>query len=443
MIWSEREARRLVERVFGYATFDDVRISANALVSGNQRFAQTPTTSGDVRNQWISITAFTPDGRHATVRSNRLDERSLPGLVKDVESMAALSPIDPERMPPIGVLQVRPSVVVDPKVQELGAAGREALVAPILTMGHERDQSMSGLVEHADECSVCADRAGLFTYQRRTSVALTTTARTSDGTGSSRIGYRSHTLAGLEPASLASRVCDVAEAARSPQALAPGRTTVVLSSEAVADLLVFLFLALDHREAVEGRSYFSAGEGQTKLGEPLFDARVTLWSEPDNREHPGDKFSSEGIEYPSTRWIENGRLSALRANRYWAHKAGIAVCPFPNSVFLAGEPGVTLDELIGSVDRGVFVQRLFYNRWLEYPSVLATGLTRDGTFLIENGRLKHAVNNFRYNESPVGMLNRLTRLGAPRRTGMGPFGVAVVPPLVVENFNLSSTSDAI
>src|SRR5690606_24061735 len=129
-------------------------------------------------------------------------------------------------------------------------------------------------------------------------------------------------------------------------------------------------------------------------------------------------------------------------SRYWAAKSGAVALPEPSSVLLDGTD-VDLLELVRAVDRGVLVTRFWYNRTLDPRTILATGLTRDGTFLVEQGKITTALKNFRYNDSPVTMLKNVLALGRPQRVVTRGGRVMVVPPMVVKDFNFSSLSDAV
>jgi predicted Zn-dependent protease len=197
---------------------------------------------------------------------------------------------------------------------------------------------------------------------------------------------------------------------------------------------------LDARNADEGRSPFSKPGGGTRIGEKVVDDRVTLYSDPQDRGLLSQPFDMQGLPINRTVWIEKGVLKTLASTRFWAQRQGIRPTGFP----LAG--GLTLTggtkstaELIAGCTRGVLVTHFFYIRSLDPRTVLQTGLTRDGTFLIENGRVSRALKNFRWNESPLLMLNRLEEIGRPEPTAAG----RMMPPLRVRDFNFTSLSDAV
>jgi predicted Zn-dependent protease len=233
-------------------------------------------------------------------------------------------------------------------------------------------------------------------------------------------------------------------------AIEPGRYTVVLEPTAVGNLVQLIMGALDARAADEGRSAFSKPGGGTKLGLKVVDERVTLVSDPMDPETPGAPFSGDGLPIGRRVWIENGILKTLSYDRYWAQKQGVP----PNSGGGRGGGGLkmlggehSLEDLIARTERGILCTRFWYIRGVDQRTILYTGLTRDGTFLIENGKITKPVKNMRWNESPLFMLNNLEMLGRPESvigSESGDAGAALMMPSVkARDFNFTSASDAI
>jgi predicted Zn-dependent protease len=245
---------------------------------------------------------------------------------------------------------------------------------------------------------------------------------------------------------LAARAVDKAERSSAAVPVEPGKFTVVLESAAVASLVMRMSAALDARAADEGRSPFARSGGGTKVGEQIADPRVTLQSDPSHPDVLEQPFTDEGLAIPPTVWIEGGVLRNLGYDRYWAAQQGRPLLPVAGGLVMEGG-SASLDELISSVERGLLVTRFWYIRPVSQRTLTYTGLTRDGTFLIENGKLTRGVKNLRFNESVLGMLNRVEALGTAERTiasesgGIGP--AVVVPPLVVRDFSFTAVSDAV
>jgi predicted Zn-dependent protease len=181
-------------------------------------------------------------------------------------------------------------------------------------------------------------------------------------------------------------------------------------------------------------------EGQV-LDQTLFGPKATLLSDPRYAPAPGSVHQS-GLPLTATTWIEKGVLKTLPVSRFWAQEKKIAPQPVPSNLIFPGE-GMSLEELIGMVENGVLVTRLWYLRMVQPKTLLYTGLTRDGTFAIRDGKIAGPINNFRFNESPVTVLKNLVATGVPERVLGSEVRMPMhVPPMVVRDFNLSSVSDA-
>ncbi len=443
MSLSRSQAKRIVNQALGAASLGDVRVSVSASRDGNARYgASMPTTTGDVERLQVSVTAVTKDKRKATASGNDTTKEGLEALVKRAEELAALSPVDPELMPPRGSTSYLSVKAFDRKVSTMKAAQRAPIIESAINAGKGQGLEMSGFLEHHDRAVAAADRAGLFGYTRDTQISLGTTARTPDGTGSSKAGRVGFDAKTIDGAAIASEAALWALRSKEPTPLDPGDYTVVLAPQAVSDLMGFFVSQLSHRQASEGRSFFAAGGGKTKIGQSLFRSSISLTSDPTDAANPARIMTRGGSPQPKVSWVESGVLRSLTASRYWADKAGVSVRPRPSSLHMAGGTA-SLDDLIAGVDRGVLVTRFWYNRMLERRSILATGVTRDGTFLIEKGKLSKPVQNLRYNDSPLTLLTKVAAMGVPTRAGLTLGRTDVMPPMVVEGFHFESVVPAV
>jgi predicted Zn-dependent protease len=202
---------------------------------------------------------------------------------------------------------------------------------------------------------------------------------------------------------------------------------------------------LDARSADEGRSPFTKTGGGNKVGQKIVDTRVTLLSDPRDDQLLDTPFDNEGLPLGRQVWIDKGALQQLQYTRYWGKKSKQSATGNPGSIKLQGTgPTQTIDEMIASTQRGVLVTRLWYLREVDPRTILYTGLTRDGTFLIENGKISAAVRNMRFNDSPLFMLANLDAMGQPVRVaGTEAGGAVVMPPIKVHDFNFTSLSEAV
>ena len=441
--FSEKQAKTVVDTVLGAAMAPEVVVSVRHRQAGNLRFARNQaTTEGDVETVEVSVTASI-QGRSATATGNRTDKPSLAALMAEAEELAALSPVDPEHVAPVGKGLYLKVAGHDKPTAKLDAKARVALVDGAIKAADAADLELAGYYEHHEQSFAVGTSAGAFGYWPSTGAALTTTCRTRDGGGSGWAGGESHRASQLDAVALTTLAAEKADISQNPKTLEPGKQLVILEAQAVGELLEFLVDSLDARAADEGRSWFSHPDGGARIGEELFHTSVNLRSNPADAANPAAPFTADGQAHKVVDWIRDGVLTTLACSRHWAAKTGIAAIPAPSSVLLDGDAGVELLDLVRAVDRGVLVTRFWYNRTLDPRTILATGLTRDGTFLVEQGKITSAVKNFRYNDSPVTLLRNVLALGRPQRIVTRGGRVMVVPPMVVKDFNFSSLSDAI
>jgi predicted Zn-dependent protease len=240
----------------------------------------------------------------------------------------------------------------------------------------------------------------------------------------------------------------------------PGRHNVILSESAIGDLMVDLWWHAQAPDAFDGRSVFSASDGSTRIGSMVADARVSLHSDPFHPIVPASPLHTVTSSSPyasvfdngellqSQRWIESGRLQSLMCSRAFAAEHDIAFSASADTLALSVEGGDgTLDDVVSRTDHGLLITCLWYNRLVDPRTLLLTGLTRDGVYLVREGEIVGSVGNFRFNDSPLAILNRIIDAGTTTRClprEMGDYAPRVaMPPLVVENFNLSSASAAV
>jgi predicted Zn-dependent protease len=443
---TREQARMVADRVLSFASaVDQARVNISSEWSGNTRFADASvTTSGGVTNTSVSVTV-TIGKRRASASTNVLDDASLKRTVDLAATLARLSPDDAELMPELGSQThaainafVQRTANLDPEMRS-GAVSRaiEAATAAGKPAGR---LFTAGFLEANARAVTVATSNGLFAYHRTTDADFSMTARTPDGTGSGWATAGARDWGQVDPASVGRIAAQKAVASRKPEAIEPGLYTAVLEPSAVTDLVPLLSGALNARQADEGRSPFSKPGGGTRIGEKVMDERVTLYSDPGDPALLGQPFDAEGLPLSRVVWVENGILRNLSYSRFWAERQAKQPTgpPLAGGLVLAGGTKST-EEVIAGCERGILVTHFFYIRSLDPRTVLQTGLTRDGTFLVEKGKITRALKNFRWNESPLLMLNRLEDIGRPVLTTAG----RVMPALRVREFNFSSSSDAV
>jgi len=298
-------------------------------------------------------------------------------------------------------------------------------------------------LEDNQSFSALANSNGNFGYQRGTLVDFTCTVRTDDAQGS---GWVARNLADVGQFSAPTEIqiaIDKAKRSSSAKALEPGKYTVILEPAASADLLAYMFNGFDAREADEGRSFMTKKVGGNQLGEKLFDERVTFYSDPQDASVPVLPWDEDGVPRARTPIVTKGVVDYLQYSRYWAKLKGKPEIGQPGNLIMTGGDKSTMD-LVKTTQKGVLVTRTWYIRMVDPQTVLLTGLTRDGTFYIENGEIKYPIKNFRFNESPVIMLNNVEEFGKPVRVQPqeAPI-IMMLPPMKLREFTFTSLSDAV
>ena len=443
-IMSRDEAQRLVQRIIGMSRADEIQVNVNSGTQTNIRFADNRiSTAGSVQNNGLGIqSAYGP--KSAVVTTNDLSDAGLERAVRASEALAKLAPDNPEAMPALPAQQYSAPKAFFSSVADLSAAARAEAARVAIDMAKAgNDLKAAGFIQADAGATALGNNKGLFAYHPETTVNYTLTVRTTDGTGSGWAGADERDWNAVDFRAVADTAIRKARLSQNPVAIEPGRYTVILEPQAVADLVSLLAFALDARSADEGRSAFSKQGGGTKIGDRIVDERITIISDPSDPTLLTQPFDGQGLPLGRQVWIENGVLKNLFYSRFWAQKQGKAVTGFPTSVkLLGGESSV--DEMIASTPRGILVTRLWYLRQVDPRTILYTGLTRDGTFLVENGKISKSVRNFRFNESPLFMLNNVEALGRPQRiAGAEGGGGMAMPALKVRDFNFTSLSEAV
>ena len=442
---SESDIRALCDTVMRLSQADHCRVNVESGWRGYTRVATNRITSaGGADRTAITITSVFGK-RVASISTNSIEGQALEAAVRQSESMARLAPESPEYMPELGPQSFMPNQGYYDSTGELEPLTRAEAAAIAIRQAEAAGQIAASYMDVRAGTSAVATSAGLFGAHAGTGAAYTLTSRTRDGLQSGWAGDEANDWNQIESQRVA---VDAVRKCRNwrKTPLEPGQYTAILEPTAVGMLMLRMRNAFNQRLADEGRSYFSRTGGGNRLGEQLFDDRVTLLSDPAYGDAEVAPFTDEGQAREPTTWVSSGRLTNLSRPRFWADQLGESPLPGPGNFIMAGGDD-SLDEMIASTERGVLITRFWYIRGLNPRSISYTGLTRDGTFLIENGRISRPVTNFRFNQSLVEMLQNVEMLGPSVRVAASENSSVstpiVVPTLKVSNFNLSSISDAI
>lgn len=436
-IYTKEEARSIMEKALSYSTADACEINMGGSESGNIRYARnTVSTSGHRSNQNLSVQAsFGKQSGGASI--DEFDDESLKKVVQRAEELAKLSPENPEFMEPLGPQSYDESITYSEATASITPEYRAEVAASSINPAQAKDVTSAGFLNDSAGFSAMLNSKGLFAYNKSTNIDFTVTMRTNDGTGSGWVTRDFNDVNKFDAAEASKVALDKAVMSREAKAIEPGKYTVILEPAASIGLLGNMAGAFNARTADEGRSFMSKEGGGTKLGQKIVDERINIWSDPLHPDAPTPTWNGAGQALKKMSWIENGVVKNLAYDRFWAKEKGVDPVPGPSNMIMEGG-SASLEDLIKSTRKGILVTRLWYIRGVDPQTLLYTGLTRDGTFYIENGRIKHPVKNFRFNESPIIMLNNLEELGQQVRINGN-----LIPYMKVRDFTFTSLSDAV
>ena len=448
-ILSRAEAQEIAQRALKNSPAEETRVNISSSARADTRFALNQvTTSGENRDTNVTITAFVGN-RSASVSTNRLDDASLAVAAQQANEIAKLVPPNPERMPELS--QQNYPAARDLVISLPSPAERAAAAKLVTELARASDLIATGFIECRASAVALANSKGLFAYDAGANVTMTATVRSPDGTGSGWACSDGTSFADIDAKHVAATAVEKAKASRTPVAIEPGRYTTILEPTAVGNLVQLIAGAMQARAADEGRSFFSKQGGGNKIGLKVVDERVTLITDPQDAPSTNGGFDGSGLPLEKVTWIENGVVKNLNYDRFWAQKQGVQPTRVgggfgARSLRMLGGTS-SIPDMIRDTERGILVTRFWYIRSVDPRTILNTGLTRDGTFLIENGKVTRAIKNFRFNESPIFFLNNLQAMGSTIRINaseaLGAGGAVYMPPIKVRDFTFSSLSDAV
>ena len=443
-ILTREEAEALVKRVVAMSKADGIDVQIGGGYTTNVRFADNQmSTAGAVTDFAVAVQSWFGK-KHAVVQTNEVTDAALRAAVEKSERLAKLAPDDPEAMPMLGQQNHKPVDAFFPSVASMTADDRARVALTALEPARSaKDLRAAGFLINGASATALGNSKGLFAYHRTTNANFTLTVRTSDGTGSGWAGAEHNDAGKVDFAAVSRRAIDKARLSRNPVAVEPGRYTVIFEPQAVGDICQLIGFYADARATDEGRSPFVKQGGGTKIGEKILDERISIYADPFDPQVLAQPFDGDGLPLGRQVFIENGVLKTLYYSRFWAQKKGVQPTGAPTSFLMSGGSS-SIDDMIKSTERGILVTRLWYLREVDPRTILYTGLTRDGTFLIENGKISKAVKNFRFNDSPLFLLNNIEMIGQPvRLAGTEAGGAVVVPAIKARDFNFTSLSDAV
>ncbi|HEY7858566.1 MAG TPA: metallopeptidase TldD-related protein [Candidatus Nanopelagicales bacterium] len=458
------EPHEMVERALALSDTDDCVVIVSTAHEANLRWARnTLTTNGESAESSVTVIAFLGRGADAVVGSvtrSGLDPAGLPDLLSAARAVAQEAESALDAGPLVSGVPASPDWA-DPAGSTTGQVFTD--VAP--TLGHAFVTGAAdgiehfGFASHSVTTTWLGSSSGLRLRHTQPEGRLELTAKSHDRSRSAWTGTATRDFADADVLAMDAELRQRLQWQGRRIEVAPGHHDAVLSPSAVSDLLIDLYWSAIGRDAAEGRSVFSHAGGGTRVDERIAAPGVSLYSDPGHPQLACQPFAvasassgagsvfDNGLPLTRTAWIEDGVLTSLIAPRATARDTGLPVAPAVDNLWLevAGGTG-SLEDLVTRTGSGLLVTCLWYNRVVDPQTLLLTGLTRDGVYVVEGGEVVGATSNFRFNDSPVSILGRVADAGATVPTlarEMGDyFNRAAMPPLLVTGYNFSTVSQA-
>ena len=438
---TQEEALALIEFAIAQSQADGIFVSLDARETALSRFSENQI-SQNVRKNTFSLTVTSYFGkRSASASTTELDREAIAQTVKRAEDLASIAPEDPEwveLLPEQTYSDRLPAF--DEVTATLSPLKKGEIIQQVCSLSKDAGVNGSGTLSFQVSLNAIGNSAGLRGCDRTTEADFSYTARVENGSSWNRCTAWS--IEQLPIVELTERVIQRAIASRNPQTIQPGDYTVIFEPSAFASLLPWVIWNLDARAADEGRSFMSRSNDAgkpigNKIGEQLFNPIVRVQRNSANPLLQGGRFFSNGLSNKELDIIRDGIPQTLAYSRYWAKEQGKEPTGSMYPIVMTGSDK-TVADLITSTERGILVSRAWYVRYVNPRTLEVTGMTRDGTFLIENGKISHPVKNLRFNQCLPEMLKNVVALSQAKRCGG-----SVIPGCKVENFHFSSITDSI
>lgn len=426
---SRDQAYAVLDVALGAATAGSTTAWFDGRLFGSTRIADNVATQCLRRRDAALYVTSAYGQQHASASTNDLRPEAVREVVRRAEAAAKLSPPDPEFMPPLPAEEAARYPQIEDWCQatadlapEHPPRELEPGIEEVRRLGHR----LSGAYTHSAGFCAFANSEGLRGYHRSTEASMRATALAGDGSGWAQATASS--AGRVDVTGVVREALQIALDSRHPTDIEPGKYTVILRPAAVQEMLPW-YMVCDAKATDEGRTFLRG-----KLGQAVCSERITLRSDPRDPRCPGSPFVGDGLAAEPVDWVRNGVLTNLCRSRYWARKTGLPPSRGPTNLILDGGEA-SLQDLIAGTERGILVTRFWYIRVVDPMTSLLTGMTRDGLFLIEGGRITRPLRQLRFNEKVLNALSNVEAMGRPER-----LEGCLVPTLKIRDFTFSSAT---
>ena len=456
-------AAELVERALAVADGPTMAY-ATQTAQANLRWAGNAlTTNGEMTSTSLTVvaTAAVAGGTGVgTVSQEVSDPAAVAGLVRAAEAVAQSAPPSADAAELVESWGDGESFAEEPAGTDIDVLAQVARdLGTSFTAMAGRGQRLYGFAEHICTTSYLGSSTGLRLRGVQPTGRLELNAKSDDGTRSAWVGAASRDFTDVDVTAMAAELDTRLGWASRRFDLPPGRYETILPPGPVADLMIYAYWTASARDAEEGQNAYAAPGGGTKIGSRMSELPLRLYSDPAYPElecvpfvdfvggPDGTSFTFDlGLPIRPVDWMSDGIWRELIRNRAWAAKSGQRATPPVDNLILDGGGSASVEEMVARTERGLLLTCLWYIREVDPERLLLTGLTRDGVYLIEDGQVSGAVNNFRFNESPLELLGRITEVGRTEkvlcREWNDYFNRTAMPPIRVPDFNMSTVSQA-
>ena len=443
MMLTRERAKDIFRKVLKYSTADETEAFITSASHSLTRFANNSIHQNVAEEGMTLSVRAVVEQRTARASTNKLDESSIRQVCEAALALARLQPPNPELLRMPGPQMYRAVDRFHSESAELSPQARAETVRAAVERAEKDGLTAAGVYSNGVSVTALFNSRGLEAFHEETSSEFSITMMKNGSSGWAK--KTSPSCVELEPEVLADRAARKALENREPKDIEPGRYVVILENAAVLDLLGFLFFDFGGLSVYERRSCLT-----DRVGQKLFGENINVRDDVYHPLQAGPPFDGEGIPRQRVNLIERGVVKNLVYARATAHKMGKEPTghgfPLPNEygeapmniVMDGGKSGT--DDMVRSTARGLLVTRLWYIREVDPYQKILTGMTRDGTFWIEDGEVRHAVKNLRFNQSVIEMLNQVEMMGPPQRTAGEESFEMVVPAMKVKDFNFSSST---
>jgi len=455
----QTRAQQIFDKVKKFSSVDELEILFVAGTSSLTRFANNTIHQNVAESSELASIRVAFDGKTARATTNRFDDASLKRAVESAESIARVQEPNPDLLPLTPADDAKPGQPAPSRwfdqTAAITPADRAQAVSEIVAVAKKNSLTTAGIYSSAQSFEGVINSKGLATFHRRTSSETSITMLAPDSSGWQKAN--SPDVRYLHHVRLAELAAQKARDSRAPQELPPGKYTVVLEPAAVLDLVGFMFWDFGGMAILDQRSFLN-----NRIGTQLFGENITITDDVYHPLQSGAPFDGEGVRRKKVALVEKGVIKRMVYSRGTAEKmrhsehadkvGQIEVTghgfPLPNEigeapmniVFVTSGGEQSLEQMIAGTDRGILITRLWYIREVDPYEKILTGMTRDGTFLIEGGKIEHGIRNFRFNQSLIEMLSHVEAIGKPvRASGEESFDM-VAPAMKVQDFNFTEVT---